>query len=98
MTFKGKAAIIQFPGVNCEYETAEAVRIAGVEAALFRWNEDPGLLEECRAVILPDSSACRPKFPKDSVFPRFALPRIRPFWIFRCLVLFGCSIPASSLR
>ena len=53
MTLKGKVAIIQFPGVNCEYETAEAVRSAGIEAALFRWNEDPGLLEECRAVILP---------------------------------------------
>jgi phosphoribosylformylglycinamidine synthase len=53
VTLEGKVAIIQFPGVNCEYETAEAVRSAGIEAALFRWNEDPGLLDECRAVILP---------------------------------------------
>ena len=46
-------AIIQFPGVNCEYETADAVRAARLEADLFRWNEDPALLEESLAVILP---------------------------------------------
>ncbi len=52
-SFKGKVAIIQFPGVNCEYETADAVRAVGIEADLFRWNEDPVLLEETLAVILP---------------------------------------------
>ncbi len=52
-SFKGKVAIIQFPGVNCESETARAVRSVGLEAGLFRWNEDPALLEESAAVILP---------------------------------------------
>jgi phosphoribosylformylglycinamidine synthase I len=52
-SFKGKVAIIQFPGVNCENETARAVRSVGLEADLFRWNEDPALLEESAAVILP---------------------------------------------
>ena len=52
-TFEGKVAIIQFPGVNCEYETARAVRTVGLGAALFRWNEDPHLLDRCEAVILP---------------------------------------------
>jgi phosphoribosylformylglycinamidine synthase I len=53
VTFDGKVAIIQFPGVNCEYETARAVRAVGVGAELFRWNEDPHLLDPCRAVVLP---------------------------------------------
>jgi phosphoribosylformylglycinamidine synthase len=52
-TFKGTVAIIQFPGVNCEDETALAVRSVGLEASLFRWNDDPSLLEETIAVILP---------------------------------------------
>ncbi|MCK4235537.1 MAG: phosphoribosylformylglycinamidine synthase subunit PurQ, partial [Candidatus Krumholzibacteria bacterium] len=53
VSFKDKVAIIQFPGVNCEYETADAVRSVGLEAELFRWNEDPDLLDESAAVILP---------------------------------------------
>jgi phosphoribosylformylglycinamidine synthase len=32
-------AVIQFPGSNCEYETAAAVRATGMEAAVFRWNQ-----------------------------------------------------------
>ena len=52
-SFEGKVAIIQFPGVNCEDETARAVRSAGLEAGLFRWNDDPALLDETIAVILP---------------------------------------------
>ena len=51
--FDKRVAIIQFPGVNCEYETARAVRAVGMEAELFRWNEDPDLLDSCRAVVLP---------------------------------------------
>jgi phosphoribosylformylglycinamidine synthase len=51
--FEEKVAIIQFPGVNCEYETARAVRAVGLEAELFRWNEDPHLLDPCLAVVLP---------------------------------------------
>lgn len=51
--FAETVAIIQFPGVNCEDETARAVRAAGCPAALFRWNDDPALLDETIAVILP---------------------------------------------
>jgi phosphoribosylformylglycinamidine synthase len=39
--------------VNCEYETAAAVEAVGVGAELFRWNDDPGRLEDSIAVILP---------------------------------------------
>ena len=57
VTFEKKVAIIQFPGVNCEYETARAVRAVGLEAELFRWNEDPHLLDSCRAIVLPGGFA-----------------------------------------
>ena len=52
-SFKDKVAIIQFPGVNCEYETVDAVRSVGLGADLLRWNEDPALLEEALGVIVP---------------------------------------------
>jgi len=52
-SFKGRVAVVQFPGVNCEYETASAVRSIGLEAGIFRWNEDPTLLDECTGIILP---------------------------------------------
>ncbi len=52
-SFKDKVAIIQFPGVNCEYETADAVRSVGLDADLLRWNEDDALLEDALGVIVP---------------------------------------------
>jgi phosphoribosylformylglycinamidine synthase len=52
-SFKDKVAIIQFPGVNCEYETADAVRSVGLGADLLRWNEDPALLEDAIGMIVP---------------------------------------------
>jgi len=52
-SLKGAAVIIQFPGVNCEYESAAAVRSIGLEAAIFRWNEDPKLLADAAGIILP---------------------------------------------
>lgn len=36
-----KIAVLQFPGSNCEEETARAVRSAGMDAAIYRWNADP---------------------------------------------------------
>jgi phosphoribosylformylglycinamidine synthase I len=51
--YSNRVAVIQFPGVNCEYETARAVRSVGLDAGIFRWNEDPALLEGSRAVIIP---------------------------------------------
>jgi len=52
-SFEGTVAIIQFPGVNCEDETAAAVRAVGRKAALFRWNDDPSLLAGAAAIVLP---------------------------------------------
>ncbi len=50
---KRSVAIIQFPGVNCEYETARAASEAGLEARIVRWNSDPQLLRGFDGYILP---------------------------------------------
>ncbi len=46
-------AVIQFPGVNCEFETARAVRSAGFAAEVVRWNRTEGMLEKYGGFILP---------------------------------------------
>lgn len=46
-------AIIQFPGVNCEYETASAAEKAGLEAQIVRWNIDPEKIRRFDGYILP---------------------------------------------
>lgn len=51
--FAGTVAVIQFPGVNCEYESAAAVRSIGARAEIFRWNEDPSILGACAGIVLP---------------------------------------------
>ncbi len=49
---KPKIAVIQYPGSNCEYETAWAVRSAGMEAEIFRWNRSPEELKEFDGYII----------------------------------------------
>lgn len=39
MTNKPLVAVLQFPGSNCEYETASVVRESGMDAMIFRWNQ-----------------------------------------------------------
>lgn len=46
-------AVIQFPGSNCEYETALALDEAGLEGRIVRWNASPGSLASCHAYVLP---------------------------------------------
>ena len=48
-----RVAVIQFPGVNCEYETARALNAAGLDAEVFRWNLDVGRLSGFDAFVLP---------------------------------------------
>ncbi len=52
-SFRGAVAVIQFPGVNCEYESAAAVRSVGLGAEIFRWNESPAALEDSIGIVLP---------------------------------------------
>ena len=48
-----KCAVIQFPGSNCEYETAKSLRVAGFEVEIVRWNVDASSLNEFDAFVLP---------------------------------------------
>ncbi|NOZ80609.1 MAG: phosphoribosylformylglycinamidine synthase I [DPANN group archaeon] len=50
---KARIAVIYFPGNNCEEETMVAIRTAGMEPSLFRWNEDPETLEKFDGYVLP---------------------------------------------
>ncbi|MBN1233402.1 MAG: phosphoribosylformylglycinamidine synthase I [Candidatus Coatesbacteria bacterium] len=45
--------VVIFPGTNCEIETALAVEAVGLEARLFRWNENPKQLKKAGGIILP---------------------------------------------
>lgn len=47
-----KIAIIQFPGSNCERETALAVKRAGMTPVDFLWNESPSELAKMDGFIL----------------------------------------------
>ena len=48
-----RIAIIQYPGSNCEYETARAVSASGMKAEIFRWNKEPSTLAEYDGYIIP---------------------------------------------
>jgi len=47
-----KIAIVQFPGSNCERETATAVQRAGMTPVNFLWNESPEKLFECDGFVI----------------------------------------------
>ena len=48
-----KCAIIQFPGSNCEYETAKAATRYGFDVDIIRWNVDEAAFHKYDAYILP---------------------------------------------
>ena len=48
-----RIAIIQFPGVNCEYETGWALEKAGLAASIVRWNQPVAALEAFDGFVLP---------------------------------------------
>jgi phosphoribosylformylglycinamidine synthase len=45
--------VIQFPGVNCEYETARALENVGLPARIVRWNDDGVALKNAPAIVIP---------------------------------------------
>ncbi|MBI2300433.1 MAG: phosphoribosylformylglycinamidine synthase I [Armatimonadetes bacterium] len=45
-------AVVQFPGSNCEAETAQALRAAGCRAEIFRWNREPRELDVFEAFVV----------------------------------------------
>ena len=48
-----RVAVMQFPGVNCEAETARAIERAGLEAEVFRWTRPARELSAFDAFVLP---------------------------------------------
>jgi len=52
-----KAAVIQFPGNNCEVETLRALRGAGFDASIFRWNQKLTGLKKYDFLVLDGAQA-----------------------------------------
>ncbi|HEY6572892.1 MAG TPA: phosphoribosylformylglycinamidine synthase I [Candidatus Eisenbacteria bacterium] len=52
-----RAAVLQIPGVNCEYESARALEAVGIEARVIRFNEPSSVLSEFDAFVLPGGFA-----------------------------------------
>lgn len=48
-----RIGIIQFPGVNCEYETARALESVGMSASILRWNLAPDMIPGFDGFVLP---------------------------------------------
>jgi phosphoribosylformylglycinamidine synthase len=48
-----RIGIIQFPGVNCEYETARALESVGMSASILRWNLAPDMIPDFDGFVLP---------------------------------------------
>ncbi len=46
-------AVLQFPGSNCESETARVLRLSGLNAEIFRWNRPADELHAFDATIIP---------------------------------------------
>jgi phosphoribosylformylglycinamidine synthase I len=54
---KAKVAVIQFPGVNCEYETARALQAAGARAEVVRFNLPAAEIRRYDGYVLPGGFA-----------------------------------------
>ena len=54
---KPKLAVIQFPGVNCEYETARALEAAGARADVVRFNLPADEIRRYDGYVLPGGFA-----------------------------------------
>ncbi|PIR52488.1 phosphoribosylformylglycinamidine synthase I [Candidatus Peregrinibacteria bacterium CG10_big_fil_rev_8_21_14_0_10_49_16] len=48
-----KIAVVSFPGMNCEQETVRACTQSGMDAFVFRWNEERERLNSVDGYILP---------------------------------------------
>jgi len=52
-----RVAVIQLPGVNCEYETRDTLERAELVAEVFRWNRPAAELEGYDAYVIPGGFA-----------------------------------------
>jgi phosphoribosylformylglycinamidine synthase len=53
MTMASRVLIIQFPGVNCEYESLRAIEAVGLRGEIRRWNDASSAVKKAPAIILP---------------------------------------------
>jgi phosphoribosylformylglycinamidine synthase len=49
----GRVLIIQFPGVNCEYESLRAIEAVGLKGDIRRWNDAAAAVRDAAASLLP---------------------------------------------
>jgi phosphoribosylformylglycinamidine synthase I len=52
-----RIAVVQIPGVNCEYETARALEAVGLGAQIVRWNEPASVWSEFDGYVIPGGFA-----------------------------------------
>jgi phosphoribosylformylglycinamidine synthase len=52
-----RVAVVQIPGVNCEYETTRALEAVGLNARIVRWNEPASVWSEFDAYVVPGGFA-----------------------------------------
>ncbi len=50
---KNEVLVIQFPGVNCEYETVRVLEAVGLTGRIVRWNIEAGGLRDAAAIVIP---------------------------------------------
>lgn len=48
-----KVLIIQFPGVNCEYESLRVLEAVGLRGEIRRWNDASAAVKNAPAIVLP---------------------------------------------
>jgi phosphoribosylformylglycinamidine synthase len=53
VTARPRVLVVQFPGVNCEYETARVLRSVGLDAAVVRWNAPDHAFANAAAFVIP---------------------------------------------
>jgi phosphoribosylformylglycinamidine synthase len=53
MSVAARVLVVQFPGVNCEYESLRAVEAAGLSGEIRRWNDAAAAARDAAAIIIP---------------------------------------------
>lgn len=48
-----RVLVVQFPGVNCEYESLRAVEAVGLTGEIRRWNDATAAVREAAAIVIP---------------------------------------------
>ncbi len=75
MTKSITIAVIQYPGTNCEYETASAIRAAGMTPEIFRWNRDLPELDEFDGYVIPGGFSYQDRIRAGAVGSKKAIVR-----------------------